>query len=146
MHTHPPSQRPCVCSGATQAELQAALLTAVRGLAELVAQLSTQLGGANGAHTSAAPAPEAWCQPLPPELAGRCGPIPDHSPGHGAQPSPGQGPGLRLIPAWEDLSVVELRALLRSYPIDRSSLPAPIEVLRRGELLEALSQLQAMSA
>ncbi|WP_411868891.1 hypothetical protein [Vulcanococcus limneticus] len=41
--------------------------------------------------------------------------------------------------------MVELRALLRSYPIDRASLPAPIELLRRGELLEALSQLQALN-
>jgi hypothetical protein len=47
---------------------------------------------------------------------------------------------------WDALSVVELRALLRSYPIDRSSLPAPIELLRRGELMEALSQLQSLGA
>ena len=43
---------------------------------------------------------------------------------------------------WDELSVVELRALLRSYPIDRTSLPAPIELLRRSELTEALSQIQ----
>ena len=43
---------------------------------------------------------------------------------------------------WDELSVQELRSLLRDYPIDRSSLPAPIELLRRSELLEALSQLQ----
>jgi hypothetical protein len=40
--------------------------------------------------------------------------------------------------------VVELRALLRSYPIDRRSLPAPIELLRREELLEAQMQLAAL--
>jgi hypothetical protein len=45
---------------------------------------------------------------------------------------------------WDALSVVELRALLRDYPIDRTSLPAPIENLRRAELVEALRQLGAM--
>lgn len=48
-------------------------------------------------------------------------------------------------PIWEELSVVELRALLRSYPIDRTSLPAPIELLRRAELIEALNQIQAIT-
>ena len=45
---------------------------------------------------------------------------------------------------WEQLSVLELRALLRDYPIDRTSLPAPIENLRRAELVEALRQLGAL--
>jgi hypothetical protein len=40
------------------------------------------------------------------------------------------------------MSVVELRALLRCYPIDRTALPAPIELLRRDELLAALHELQ----
>ncbi len=44
---------------------------------------------------------------------------------------------------WLDLSVVELRALLRDLPIDRNALPAPIEYLRRHELLEALQRLPA---
>ena len=43
---------------------------------------------------------------------------------------------------WDQLSVVELRALLRCYPIDRTALPAPIELLRRDELLAALHELQ----
>jgi hypothetical protein len=43
---------------------------------------------------------------------------------------------------WDELSVVELRSLLRCYPIDRTTLPAPIERLRRHELLTALHQLQ----
>ena len=46
---------------------------------------------------------------------------------------------------WEALSVVELRALLRDLPIDRSALPAPIEFLRRHELLDALLTLPAMT-
>lgn len=37
--------------------------------------------------------------------------------------------------------MVELPALLRDYPIDRTSLPAPIENLRRAELVETLRQL-----
>jgi hypothetical protein len=55
-----------------------------------------------------------------------------------AVPAP-RGNGL-----WDELSVVELRSLLRSYPIDRSSLPAPIELLRRSELIEALHQIQTI--
>jgi len=43
---------------------------------------------------------------------------------------------------WDQMSVVELRALLRCYPIDRTALPAPIELLRRDELLAALQELQ----
>jgi hypothetical protein len=46
---------------------------------------------------------------------------------------------------WETLSVVELRALLRDLPIDRSALPAPIEYLRRHELLDALLTLPAIA-
>jgi hypothetical protein len=48
-------------------------------------------------------------------------------------------------PLWDELSVVELRSLLPSYPIDRTSLPAPIELLRRSELIEALNQIQALN-
>lgn len=44
---------------------------------------------------------------------------------------------------WHDLSVVELRSLLRDLPIDRSALPRPIEVMRRHELLDALNTLPA---
>ena len=43
---------------------------------------------------------------------------------------------------WDQMSVVELRALLRCYPIDRTALPVPIELLRRDELLAALHELQ----
>jgi hypothetical protein len=46
---------------------------------------------------------------------------------------------------WNDLSVRELRALVRDLPIDRASLPAPIELMRRSELLEALNQVQDLS-
>ena len=46
--------------------------------------------------------------------------------------------------SWQALPVRRLRALLRRYPIDRSSLPAPIETMRRAELLEALRQVQGL--
>ncbi len=70
------------------------------------------------------------------------------------QPPPipgGRGRHLRVVSPggtgdtpWDRLSVVELRALLRDYPIDRTSLPAPIENLRRAELIEALRQIGAL--
>jgi hypothetical protein len=63
----------------------------------------------------------------------------------------GRGRHLRVVPPtgeaespWDALSVVELRALLRDYPIDRTSLPAPIENMRRAELVEALRQVEAL--
>jgi hypothetical protein len=45
---------------------------------------------------------------------------------------------------WEQLPVRALRAQLREAPIDRRSLPAPIELLRRAELLEALRQVKEL--
>jgi hypothetical protein len=57
----------------------------------------------------------------------------------------GPGPGPGAAEQWDELSVVELRALLRSLPVDRRSLPAAIEVMRRQELLEALRQLQSLA-
>lgn len=67
-------------------------------------------------------------------------------------PLPGTGRHLRVVPPprpaaappWEQLPVRALRAQLREAPIDRTSLPAPIENLRRAELLEALRQVQAL--
>jgi len=92
------------------------LVEAIDGLAAAVSQLAERLG--------------------PPE--------PPPTPG-------GRGRHLRVVPSageaespWDSLSVVELRALLRDYPIDRTSLPAPIENLRRAELVEALRQVQAL--
>ncbi len=80
---------------------------------------------------------------------------PPPRPGPPAAPAPttpgGRGRHLRVVPhagngdtPWDGLSVVELRALLRDYPIDRTSLPAPIENLRRAELIEALRQIGAL--
>jgi len=80
------------------------------------------------------------------ERLGPSGPPSAPTPPHG-----GRGRHLRLVQPngegdtpWDQLSVVELRALLRDYPIDRTSLPAPIENLRRAELVEALRQIGAL--
>jgi len=65
--------------------------------------------------------------------------------GGGGEAAVGGGDGSGDEERWGQLSVVELRMLLRTLPIDRRSLPAPIEVLRRQELLEALRQLQTLA-
>jgi hypothetical protein len=84
-------------------------------------------------------------------LAERLGPSEPTPPVPPSPPHGGRGRHLRVVePAgenespWDQLSVVELRALLRDYPIDRTSLPAPIENLRRAELVEALRQIGAL--
>ena len=103
-------------------ELQSALLQAVTGLSQLVSQLAAQVGSVRPAIGDAEP----WMEQLTPTTAKpRC--------------------TSSSSPLWDELSVVELRSLLRSYPIDRTSLPAPIELLRRSELIEALNQIQALN-
>ena len=106
-------------------ELQSALLQAITGLTQLVSQLSQQFPIGQ-----AAAAAEPWMEERPAASAAQR-----------ASYCP-----VNLSPLWDELSVVELRSLLRSYPIDRSSLPAPIELLRRSELIEALNQIQALGA
>ena len=123
--------RACACRGATStksasdraaSELQSALLQAVTGLSQLVSQLAAQVGSVRPAIGDAEP----WMEQLTPATAKpRC--------------------ASSSSPLWDELSVVELRSLLRSYPIDRTSLPAPIELLRRSELIEALNQIQALN-
>jgi hypothetical protein len=79
-------------------------------------------------------------------LAERLGPPPPPSPARGT------GRHLRVVPPprsaadapWEELPVRALRAQLRGAPIDRRSLPAAIENLRRAELLEALGQVETL--
>jgi hypothetical protein len=108
--------------GVQQPPASGSLVAAIDALTQAVALLAERLG------------PSEPTPPVPP------------SPPHGRR-----GRHLRLMePAgegespWDQLSVVELRALLRDYPIDRTSLPAPIENLRRAELVEALRQLGAL--
>jgi len=129
--------RSCACRGGSSAktasdraatdraarELQSALLQAVTGLSQLVGQLAAQVGNGRPAIGDAEP----WMEQLSPATAkSRC--------------------ASSSSPLWDELSVVELRSLLRSYPIDRTSLPAPIELLRRSELIEALNQIQALNS
>ena len=118
--------RACACRGSSSSkspsELQSALLQAVTGLSQLVSQLAAQVGSGRTAIGDAEP----WMEQLTPATSKpRC--------------------ASSSSPLWDELSVVELRSLLRSYPIDRTSLPAPIELLRRSELIEALNQIQAMN-
>ncbi len=122
--------RSCVCSAAAQAqvatelaatELQSALLQAITGLTQLVSQLASQFPTKPAAVDA-----EPWMEEtIPAKRNARS--------------------TANLTSFWDELSVVELRSLLRSYPIDRSSLPAPIELLRRNELIQALNQIQAMT-
>ena len=121
--------RSCACRGGSSAktasdqaasELQSALLQAVTGLSQLVSQLAAQVGSVRPAIGDAEP----WMEQLTPATT---------------------KPRSNSSSLWDELSVVELRSLLRSYPIDRTSLPAPIELLRRSELIEALNQIQAMN-
>ena len=123
--------RSCTCRGGSSSksasdraasELQSALLQAVTGLSQLVSQLAAQVGSGRPAIWDAEP----WMEQLTPATSKpRC--------------------ASSSSPMWDELSVVELRSLLRSYPIDRTSLPAPIELLRRSELIEALNQIQALN-
>jgi hypothetical protein len=122
--------RTCACAkGAsdtiTTTELQSALLQAITGLTQLVSQLSQQFPIAKPA-AAAEPWMEERDNAVNQSIAPRC--------------------SANLTPFWDELSVKKLRSFLRSYPIDRSSLPAPIELLRRSELIEALNQIQALGA
>jgi hypothetical protein len=112
------------CSANQAAELQSALLQAITGLTQLVSQLSSQFPISQSSAHAAEPWMEARATAVSETHSPRCVP--------------------NLSPLWDELSVVELRSLLRSYPIDRTSLPAAIERLRRSELIEALNQIQAL--
>ena len=112
------------CTTNQAAELQSALLQAINGLTQLVSQLSSQFPVKQAAITAAEP----WME---------------ERPGTATQSvTPACTPNLNNL--WDELSVHQLRNILRDFPIDRSSLPAPIEYLRRSEVIEALNQIQAM--
>ena len=112
------------CTTNQAAELQSALLQAINGLTQLVSQLSSQFPVNQAAITAAEP----WIEERVTEVA--------QSSDTACTPN--------LNNLWDELSVHQLRNILRDFPIDRSSLPAPIEYLRRSEVIEALNQIQAM--
>jgi hypothetical protein len=114
-------------------ELQGSLLQTMHGMAELITALTGLLQGqAIPAPAAAQRAAEPWRE--------RMQPAPE--PSASEDQAMGQCRSDRL---WDELSVLELRSLLRSVPIDRSSLPAPIELLRRRELVQALNQFEQLS-
>jgi len=114
-------------------ELQGSLLQTMHGMAELITALTGLLQGqAITTPAAAQRAAEPWRERMPPA------PEPSVS----KNQVMGQCRSDRL---WDELSVLELRSLLRSVPIDRSSLPAPIELLRRRELVQALNQFEQLS-
>jgi hypothetical protein len=114
------------CSAKQIAEIHSALLQAITDLTQLLSQLANQFPITQ----PSAQAAEPWMEEQ--GTAGAGTRVPHCVP--------------NLSPLWDELSVVELRSLLRSYPIDRTSLPAAIERLRRSELIEALNQIQALGA
>jgi hypothetical protein len=119
------------------------LLEAIEGLNQALGTLKASLGPLQSTHSDQACAHR---QPPRPPIAMPW--LDDLQPSRDAKANEEQDPAwdsdLWSCP-WDELSVRELRALLREYPIDRRSLPAPIELLRRSELLEALGQLQEIS-
>ena len=116
--------RTSACSAKKAAELQTALLQAITGLTQLVSQLSQQFPITQ----PSVPAAEPWMEERVTEVA--------------QSSDPACTPNLNNL--WDELTVDQLRNVLRDFPIDRSSLPAPIEYLRRSEVIEALNQIQAM--
>ncbi len=156
--TNPASNNPTPrCNAMTATNTKAAATTAARGgsllktinaLLEQLAQLQSLLGVEP---CGALPRPAGRRSPA---TAGRGCPC---TPPRRCRPTPAQAadswqddpfcaddtdPTDSWDWPWDQMSVVELRALLRCYPIDRTALPAPIELLRRDELLAALHELQ----
>ena len=106
------------------ADVQTALLQAITGLTQLVSQLSQQFPITQPSALAAEP----WMEERDTAVA--------------QSTAPACTPNLNNL--WDELSVHQLRNVLRDFPIDRSSLPTTIEHLRRSELIEALNQIQAM--
>ena len=146
--------KPVASTAATTAASGGSLLQTISALVEQLAQLQNLLGvepcGAPprpaGRRSPATTGRGCPCSP-----SRRCRPTPAPAPA----PAPAArrwqdapfcaddtDPGDSWDWPWDQMSVVELRALLRCYPIDRTALPAPIELLRREELLAALHELQ----
>lgn len=161
--TNPASSNPfprCTAMNATTTYTNAAATTVasdgslLQTISALLEQL-TQLKSLLGVEPCGAP-PRPAGRHCPPATTGRGY---SSSPSRRCRPTPAPAPAARRWQdapfcaddtdptdswdwPWDQMSVVELRALLRCYPIDRTALPAPIELLRRDELLAALHELQ----
>ena len=123
------------------------LLEAIEGLSQALNALQSSLGASNGSAQAPQNNGHAWPQRQPQQAIAM--PWLDDAK---AVAAPEASEELETDWAddpwtcpWDELSVVELRSLLRCYPIDRRRLPAPIENLRRSELIEALSELQEVT-
>jgi hypothetical protein len=137
-------------TAATTAASGGSLLQTISALLEQLAQLQNLLG----VEPCGAPprpagrrAPATTGRGCPSSASRRCRPTPAPAPAASRwQDAPfcadDTDPTDSWDWPWDQMSVVELRALLRCYPIDRTALPAPIELLRRDELLAALHELQ----
>lgn len=124
------------------------LLEAIEGLNQALNALRSSLGASNGSAQALQNNGHSWPQQQPPQAIAmpwlddsQVAPTPEPS----DERESDWADDLWTCP-WDELSVVELRSLLRCYPIDRHRLPAPIENLRRSELIEALSEQQDVTA
>ncbi len=125
---------------ATTASAQGgSVLQLIDGLLQQLGQLRLLLGG-----EASPPHQGAWEQASPADCQGPAGSRAGDYQVDGSWPDDSRAAGPWESGAWDELSVVELRSLLRCHPIDRRSLPAPIELLRRDELLTALQQLHPL--
>ena len=115
------------------------VLQLIDGLLQQLDQLRLLLGG-----EASPPHNGAWEQDSPADCQGPAGSRAGDYLVDGSWPDDSRADGPWESGAWDELSVVELRSLLRCHPIDRRSLPAPIELLRRDELLTALQQLHPL--
>jgi hypothetical protein len=140
--------KPVASTASTTAASGGSLLQTISALLEQLAQLQNLLGvepcgalpraaGRRAPATTGhgySSSPSRRCRPTPAPAASRWQDVPFCADDTDATDS--------WDWPWDQMSVVELRALLRCYPIDRTALPAPIELLRRDELLAALHELQ----
>lgn len=138
------SQGRTQCRSARHTPRPLPLLEAIEGLSQALTALQSSLGSAGTSQFCG----HAWPQ-RPSEQAIAMPWLDDAEAAAAPEASDEQEPDWADDPwrcPWDELSVVELRSLLRCYPIDRRRLPAPIENLRRSELIEALSELQEVTA
>lgn len=124
------------------------LLEAIEGLSQALNALRSSLGASNGSAQALQNNGHVWPQRQPQQAIAMPW-LDDAKAAAAPEASDELEPDWADDPwtcPWDELSVVELRSLLRCYPIDRRRLPAPIENLRRSELIEALSEQQDVTA